>query len=476
MIEKTFEAYDKLELKIFAERLLDYILVDYPYIEESFVLTLSGRFGCGKTTFLEMFCNYLKTKKYETIQINSWEDDFFDDPCITIFSQILDYFKKEEKLSEEGTKKKVIENIKETALKALSLFGKEVIKHYTGVNIQEAIEQIKGTLDDSKLSNIIYEKHQYKKELINDLNLKINEYVNITNKPLFILVDELDRTRPDYAVKFLEVLKHFFKTKGVVFILAMDKEQLCSSIKRLYGNDINFHEYYRKFSHKTFLFPKLNKQSAENYINKNVEDHFNKRSESVFFVVNLDKPHRTNLVNLCLSFKLTPRQIDSLFRACAHFFRSKESGKEGNWFVIIAAIVYITLITYDESLSSKITANSFEYIDLLKLLKNGDKIDIKTLLKDGIEVWYDEWWMHVFYCITSTDRNFEKNIDSFIQVFYPERNNSLDQRSQVKLVFMKMFDSHDLSSYKRTNIPLLCKIGQQIQNGQSFLEEDKGYR
>jgi hypothetical protein len=27
---------------------------------------------------------------------------------------------------------------------------------------------------------------------------------------LIILIDELDRTRPDYAINFLETLKHFF--------------------------------------------------------------------------------------------------------------------------------------------------------------------------------------------------------------------------------------------------------------------------
>lgn len=30
------------------------------------------------------------------------------------------------------------------------------------------------------------------------------------DKPVVVIIDELDRCRPDYAVKTLEVLKHFF--------------------------------------------------------------------------------------------------------------------------------------------------------------------------------------------------------------------------------------------------------------------------
>ncbi|WAF58355.1 KAP family NTPase [Aeromonas caviae] len=36
--------------------------------------------------------------------------------------------------------------------------------------------------------------------------------------PAFILIDELDRCRPSYAVEMLETIKHIFDISGVVFV------------------------------------------------------------------------------------------------------------------------------------------------------------------------------------------------------------------------------------------------------------------
>ena len=46
--------------------------------------------------------------------------------------------------------------------------------------------------------------------------------------PLLFLVDELDRCRPDFALMFLETIKHLFDTPGVVFVLAVDRQQLAN--------------------------------------------------------------------------------------------------------------------------------------------------------------------------------------------------------------------------------------------------------
>ena len=51
----------------------------------------------------------------------------------------------------------------------------------------------------------------------------------------FLFVDELDRCRPDYAINYLETIKHVFDVHGLVFVLAVDYEQLECSAKALFG-------------------------------------------------------------------------------------------------------------------------------------------------------------------------------------------------------------------------------------------------
>ena len=68
-----------------------------------------------------------------------------------------------------------------------------------------------------------------------------------TNKHIVIFVDELDRCRPDYAVKVLERIKHLFEVPSVVFVLATNREQLCHSVKGLYGASFDAGTYLRRF-------------------------------------------------------------------------------------------------------------------------------------------------------------------------------------------------------------------------------------
>jgi hypothetical protein len=65
--------------------------------------------------------------------------------------------------------------------------------------------------------------------------------------PLFVVVDELDRCRPDYALRMLEEIKHFFDVPGVVFILGLHGGQLSKSIKAVYGTEFDSDDYLRRF-------------------------------------------------------------------------------------------------------------------------------------------------------------------------------------------------------------------------------------
>jgi len=52
---------------------------------------------------------------------------------------------------------------------------------------------------------------------------------------LVVLIDELDRCRPDFALSLLERVKHLFSVQGVVFLLAMDMETMRGMVRKIYG-------------------------------------------------------------------------------------------------------------------------------------------------------------------------------------------------------------------------------------------------
>jgi hypothetical protein len=67
--------------------------------------------------------------------------------------------------------------------------------------------------------------------------------------------------RPGFALKLLECIKHLFAVDGMVFVLAMDRQQLRSSVGAIYGTGIDAEDYLRRFIDWTVRLPLPNWQS-----------------------------------------------------------------------------------------------------------------------------------------------------------------------------------------------------------------------
>ncbi|MGJ8628553.1 MAG: KAP family P-loop NTPase fold protein [Sulfitobacter sp.] len=74
-------------------------------------------------------------------------------------------------------------------------------------------------------------------------------------KKLVIIVDELDRCRPDYALSLLEIIKHFFDVPHVHFVLGANMRELQNSVSARYGTGIDAAMYLQKFVTLTMRLP-----------------------------------------------------------------------------------------------------------------------------------------------------------------------------------------------------------------------------
>ena len=54
---------------------------------------------------------------------------------------------------------------------------------------------------------------------------------------MVFIIDELDRCRPDFAIRLIERIKHFFDISKIVFVLVIDKTQFSKVICHNYGYD-----------------------------------------------------------------------------------------------------------------------------------------------------------------------------------------------------------------------------------------------
>lgn len=114
-------------------------------------------------------------------------------------------------------------------------------------------------------SHNLYDDFKNYELALNELKQSLILWAKNSVTPIVIIIDELDRCRPDYAVKTLEVLKHFFDVSGFVFVLAIDEKQLENSVKNLYGA-INFDGYKRKFINNTFSLPTPDRKAFTDFL------------------------------------------------------------------------------------------------------------------------------------------------------------------------------------------------------------------
>jgi len=81
----------------------------------------------------------------------------------------------------------------------------------------------------------------------------------------------------------------------------------------MYGSDIIFSEYFRKFAHRNVNFPTITAAASLKYIESHIRANFTD-ARGRFYVADMDRSRAENLVELCLKFELLPRQIDEAFR------------------------------------------------------------------------------------------------------------------------------------------------------------------
>lgn len=207
---------------------------------------INGAWGTGKTFILKRLSEQIEND-YLVIHYNAWENDFYNEPLIAILSLFVDKFNDLNKNDNvlKSLREASIETIKNGFKKIIEGFAKKVLH----VNIFNCVESLKENIQVSYDKNKIdcsfddnLSLQQAKKE-INDALTTITK-----EKTIVVLVDELDRCLPEYAIKVLERLHHVFNgVANLQVVLSIDKSQLENTIKTIFGDNVNMHKYLSKF-------------------------------------------------------------------------------------------------------------------------------------------------------------------------------------------------------------------------------------
>ena len=209
---------------------------------------INAPWGMGKSLFADAIKEYL-SENYEeinTLYVNSWKMDFYDEPMKALIAEMSE----DSIITVESTEKakKFLKNcgkiffgkiLKNFLLKRFNLNDKDI----------EEMKSFFNGLDTSEL-----EDYKNYKKLLEEFKDTLSK----EERPKIIIIDELDRCRPDYAIQLLEIIKHIFDVKNIIFLFLINRKQLESIVSTIYMNSNLSIKYFEKFYDIELNLPEAN--------------------------------------------------------------------------------------------------------------------------------------------------------------------------------------------------------------------------
>ena len=229
-----------------------------------------------------------------SIYIDAFANDYADDAFIVIASAITEFVEKN--ISKNNFKKVLKEKTKCVGIQLLSWSARVGIKAATLGIIKDAdidsnsvpyqrrdckrcVRMGRGDLIEERLKTHAEGRHiiQSFRGLLSTIPEELEgtegkqlereddaimagyipeELEGTEGKQLVVILDELDRCKPTFAVDAVEKIKHLFSVPNVVFVLVMNKIQLEQSVRIVYGQELDAHTYLQKFINLETRIPK----------------------------------------------------------------------------------------------------------------------------------------------------------------------------------------------------------------------------
>lgn len=343
---------DKLNRKEEADYLVSYIKRKYEAnAGTSLSINLNAYWGQGKTYFLMNLKEDLAEDGHPVVYYDAWQNDYSNEALISFISEISEMLS--DTLGVNQKVKSKIERFKESGKKLIKssvpVILSAIVKHLLKTDIESLLsedgdsEAEKKSKDDiekdiadtvSKLTSSaatsLLADHKATQSSIKDFRDALKDIVSELakkegklkdkNLPIFVLVDELDRCRPTFAIELLEAIKHLFGVHGIVFITATNTKELQASIKAVYGGEFSANIYLRRFFDLEYTFSKPDVKDFSSLLLDDI-----KFSEKIISYIEADKK-KVSVVELfsifCTFFKLSLRDMEQLkvsLEACVFY-------------------------------------------------------------------------------------------------------------------------------------------------------------
>jgi KAP family P-loop domain len=300
---------DLLDHKAEAELLVGFIesVTAQPQLRQdarAFTIAVDAGYGEGKTYFLKRMAAQLSLN-HPVAYIDAWRDDLADEPLTALAATLKRALEPLFELRPEIKSK--FDVVLEKTGRVAKVAGKGLLKRglsllitkeaveAAGAAMEGATEAVQDAVNDSlkeggqelvdraasalinvapgDLMNLRISEFEDGQRAIDDLKASLDALVKALNRhdthpPIVVVIDELDRCRPTYAIKLLEEVKHLFDVPGLVFVFGTHSGQLSKSVSGAYGEGFDGRAYLARFFHRQY---RLKPPELEGFVHHMIE-------------------------------------------------------------------------------------------------------------------------------------------------------------------------------------------------------------
>ncbi|AXX96993.1 KAP family P-loop NTPase fold protein [Profundibacter amoris] len=357
--------------------------------EDPIVIALDGSWGSGKSFFLKCWTGAHTNEndgKAKVIYFDAFEHDYLVDPLIALTGVLSDQFDPNSKAGKAiGAAKKAVSKVWRPATRIGLAAATAGVSEIAGAVGDAVVASSNEEL--SKASENFWKKEDGRRAAMKEFRTALRKLTEPDNdgipQKIVIIIDELDRCRPDYALTMLEVIKHFFAVDNVHFVLGVNLNELQNSVRSRYGAEIDAGKYLQKFINVKFSV----EGDKWNKYNKGSFEYFKKLAETQ----GLTEDQYLDFIN-CYLENMPPDRLPNL-RSCERLVTSAILAPARNKLAyrpdahILAGLLIMESIDPDTAVLAREGELPFETVQKTLGLRANRTVPDPSFLDEAINRW-----------------------------------------------------------------------------------------
>lgn len=215
------------------------------------VVALNGEFGSGKTTFLKMCAAVLGKGDLAVVAIDTWQQRYTGDALVDLIGALSDTLPTEQ----------------QRLHKAIELAGR-IARGVTWGAVSQLIGGVVSAPESIQVDASPAADWQAFKEARDGLRDAISDVAAEHGGRIILLIDELDRCPPAYALDVLDRVRNVLDIPGVVVLYGITRSQLIKAVEQEQGAGDGASAYLARFFDREIQLRPPNRSDSYQFVQR----------------------------------------------------------------------------------------------------------------------------------------------------------------------------------------------------------------